>query len=171
MVGIAVLSRTGSGRSRCRNAWGTCLSESSRSGGLQVAQKRAQFTIKISLCGFDRSVEHIDLRAEHYIEMIEPVLDDIFSPLVIPFAFLDRSCWASKNPFPANRVITRRKGKSLRNRTHGAIVFTPFVEREITRTPTGYRLYKRAAERIVDALIKCKRLQQGVHQECWALPA
>lgn len=103
--------------------------------------------------------------------MIEPVLDDIFSPVVIPFAFLDRSSWASKNPFPTNGVITRRKGKSLRDRTDGTIVFTPSVEREIARTPTGYRCYWRVAERIVDALIKRERLQQRVHLECWALPA
>ena len=147
------------------------LDESSRSDDLQIAQERAQFAIKSSLCVFDRSIEKIDLTAEHYIEMIEPVLDDIFSPFVIPFASFDRFDVAAENSLSADGVIARRERKALRDRTDGAIVFTPFVDREIARTPIGYRLYKRVAERIVDALIKRERLQQRVHLECWALPA
>jgi hypothetical protein len=67
-----------------------CLTESSSPDGLQIAQERAQFAIKSSLCVFDRSIEQIDLATEHYIEMIQPVLDDIFSLFVIPFASFDR---------------------------------------------------------------------------------
>ena len=68
--------------------------------------------VKQFLRVLDFWVEFCELGADHYAEVIEAALDNLLSPLEIPFAFL-YGADPRKQAFATDRVEARRKRVAL----------------------------------------------------------